>query len=743
MKVHIFLLAFLVGAVTGQTQFCDMCGGTGAPVNSGFVIPFLALGENTNPTCQEIYDFANTAITQNDEICASLIQSQKDFCGCPGAAVVPYNECSLCSGGATPMNINAVTPFEDTCSELDTYLRYLTADQCGTERIADITRTDAFCGCPGAKPDCTMCSDGTNNMANPDRKVPFFEFLGGSFSTTCQELADIYTIYDTEDPNFSTCDFLQILPRWCGCLDEPVNSPVGACSVCSDGSFPAKADFFIEEIDMTCGDLQTYLSFIPADQCSHEWIADFERFGYMCGCATATATCPICADGSVDITNPDGVIPYMVIPNNENPTCRELATLGVVAKPDELILDDCSLFEAQASYCGCPGTTKPVTTCNFCPGGELPPNASLDTPFGDTCGELNEYLSFLTPDHCDTQRVDFIKRQDFLCGCTTATSTCPLCANHGSHDVTFDGRHIPLLSLPLNPNPTCGEMVNFIAANDGDLSEAGCLALQEYQGYCGCPETAPTNQCSFCPNGGSVATPDKVVSDVFTCQDLEDFVSFLSADQCAAGDRDFEQIQGFAFTCGCPNVQPTCTLCFDGQSPPSPSTLIGDSSGRTCAQYSDYVHTLSEMSCTLQKPDIDAFATNCGCGRPVPPPTATPINTSPSSEDDDAFIRPPLTQAELDRRRQMVVITIAVVIPLVLALLVMVYYFMYGRPKPVDDKILTDPNDTPLPVENMVGSISMSDVPIQSPKKASPPAESFAIAEEVESEMDSEDHKIV
>lgn len=93
----------------------------------------------------------------------------------------------------------------------------------------------------------------------------------------------------------------------------------------------------------------------------------------------------------------------------------------------------------------------------------------------------------------------------------------------------------------------------------------------------------------------------------------------------------------------------------------------------------------------------------------------------------------------------MVVITIAVVIPLVLALLVMVYYFMYGRPTPVDDKILTDPNDTPLPVENMVGSISMSDVPLQSPKKApaSPPAESFAIAEEDETEMDAEDHKIV
>ena len=751
MKVQIFFLAFLVGAVTGQTQFCDMCSGAGSPLNSGFIIPFLALGENTNPTCQQIYDFANTAVSANDDICSSLIQSQKDFCGCPGAAVAPINSCSLCEGGAFPMKINAVTPFEDTCSELDTYLRYLSADQCLTERISDIMRSDVFCECPGSAADCTMCSDGTNNLVNPDRKVPFYEFLGGAFSSTCQELADFYTIYDTEDPEFSSCDFIGILSRYCGCVSEPVTDPVGACHVCADGSTPARADFFITEIDMTCGELETYLNFIPADQCDHQWIADFERFGYMCGCPSATATCPICPDGSLEISNPDGVIPYMVIPNNENPTCRELSTLGAVAKPEELILDDCSLFHAQASFCGCTGTTKPVTTCDFCPGGESPPNTSLNTPFGDTCGELNDYLSYLTPEHCNTERVDFIKRQDFLCGCTSATTTCPLCADHGSHDVTFDDRHIPLLSLPLNPNPTCGEMVNFIAANDGDLSEAGCSALQEYQGYCGCPSTSPKNECSFCPNGGTIATPEKVVSELFTCQDLEDFVSFLSTDQCAQGDRDFEQIQGFAFTCGCPNVEPTCTLCYNNQVPPVGSALVGDREGTTCDEYADYVHTLSATSCSLNRPEIDAYATTCGCGRPVPPPTATPITPSPPrNEDDDGFA--PLTESQLEKRRQTVVIVIAVVVPVVLGVLVMLYYCFFGKPKPSNDKFLSDPNDTEnggrrLPVDNMVGSISMSDVPI-SPTKApaSPPAESFVIAEEVDDEtlgVDGSDRKIV
>jgi len=620
MKFRSFLFTVLAYKVSGQNEFCDMCGGIGTPANSDLIVPFLAIGGNDNPSCQQVFVFAKENVPPNDDTC-SLIKSHKDFCGCPGASPTPLNSCSLCPEGATPMNLNAVTPFEDTCSQLDTYLKYLPVDLCMTERVGSIMRVDAFCGCPGVKADCYMCDDGTNNLLNPDRKVPFYEFLGSSFSSTCQDLADFYTLYDTGDPEISTCQFVQMESGYCGCQSKPDTRPENACKLCSDESTPINGDKYIAELQMTCNELELYMNYVPADQCEMPWIIDFKRFDYFCGCASATAPCPICSDGSIEISKPDAVIPYLIIPNNENPTCQQLATLGVIAEPGELVLDNCSVFEAQADFCGCPGATQPEASCDFCPGGDFPKNPSLVTPFGDTCGELNEYLSFLPSNQCDSDRIEFIKRQDFLCGCPSATTSCALCADHGSNDITHVERHIPLLTLPLNTNPTCGEVVEFMSVNDGDLSDAGCSALQQYQGYCGCPATVAKNECSFCPNGGTPSNPNKVVSDDFTCQGLYDFVSFLRMDECTADSVDFKQIQAFAYVCGCPNTQPLCTLCPAGIDSPSESTLTGDSAGSTCGEYAEYVASLTEDQCASQKDEIQATASVCGCGFPVAAPT--------------------------------------------------------------------------------------------------------------------------
>jgi len=616
----LFLSLFLFG-ISAEEEFCDMCGGRQQPVNVGLIVPFLAIGDNDNPNCQQVFEFANESVAPTDDVC-SLIKSHKDFCGCPGASTTPLNYCSLCPDAATPMNLNAVTPFEDTCSELDTYMKYLPADLCLTERVGSIMRADAFCGCPGVKAECYMCEDDSNNISNPDRLVPFYEFLGNSFSSTCQELADFYTLYDTDDPEISTCDFVKMESEYCGCQSDNDNSPVNACNLCSDGSATGNGDKFIEELVMTCAELETYMSYVPADQCEMPWIVDFMRFDFYCGCAAATAPCPICPDGTIEIAKPDAIIPYLIIPNNENPTCRQLATLGVIAEPGELVLDDCSIFEAQSDFCGCPGATKPAESCEFCSDGVAPPNPSLITPFGDTCEELSEYLSFLLPDQCDSERIGFIKRQDFLCGCPSATTSCALCADHGSNAVEFADRNIPLLSLPLNTNPTCQEVIEFMAVNDGDLSDAGCSALQGYSGYCGCPETPVKNECSFCPNGDIPSNPDKVVSDIFTCKGLYDFVSFLDKDGCSEDSNDFRQIQAFAYICGCPDVEPNCMLCPEGIELLQPNKLTGDSDGTTCGEYSEIVASLTSKQCTDQASEISATASVCGCGRSDDTPVA-------------------------------------------------------------------------------------------------------------------------
>lgn len=628
MKLLVILFSLLMHAVCGQDGFCNMCEGSedGTPSNTVLIVPFLAIGDNDNPTCQEVYDFARKSVTTSDDIC-SLIKSHKDFCGCPGASTTPLNSCSLCAEGATPLNLNAVTPFEDTCSELDTYLKYLPASVCLTERVGSIMRSDAFCGCPGVEAECYMCDGKDNKLSNPERMVPFYEFLGTNFASTCQDLADFYTLYDTDDPEISTCEFVQMESSYCGCESSADTSPVNACKLCSDGNSIGSPDKYIAELQMTCGELELYLSHVPADQCQMPWVVDFMRFDFFCGCASATAPCPMCPDGSIDITNPAAIIPYLIIPNNENPTCQQLATLGVIAEPGELVLDDCSTFENQANFCGCPGASKPEEACEFCPGGGDPPNPDLVTPFGDTCKELGDYLSFLPADQCDSDRIDFIKRQDFLCGCPTATTNCALCGNDGSNKVEFVDRHIPLLSLPLNTNPTCGEVVEFMAVNDGDLSGSGCTALQEYQGYCGCPSVPSINACSFCPNGGSPSNLEKVVSDVFTCQALQDFVSFLPGDECGTNSSDFEQIQAFAYVCGCPDTQPSCTLCPGGIDPPSASKLIGDRDGTTCGEYAEYVASQTSEQCAGRSAEIQSTASVCGCEGVI-----APISTDTASD---------------------------------------------------------------------------------------------------------------
>ena len=621
MDIPTIFLSLFVFGVSAQDEFCDMCGTGQQPANVDLIVPFLAIGDNDNPTCQQVFGFGSQSVKPTDEVC-SLIKSHKDFCGCPGASTAPLNFCSLCPEGATPLKLNAVTPFEDTCSELDTYLKYLPADLCLTERVGSIMRADAFCGCPGVKAECYMCDDDTNNLSNPDRLVPFYEFLGNSFSSTCQELADFYTLYDTDDPELSTCDFVKVESGYCGCQSNIDNSPVNACKLCSDGSAPVNGDKYIEEFKMTCSQLESYMRYIPADQCEMPWIVDFMRFDYFCGCAAATAPCPICSDGTTEIANPDAIIPYLIIPNNENPTCRQLATLGVIAEPGELVLDDCSIFEAQADFCGCPGATKPLESCEFCSDGAVPPNPSLITPFGDTCEELSEYLSFLPSDQCDNDRIGFIKRQDFFCGCPSATTSCALCADHGSNAIAFADRRIPLLSLPLNTNPTCQEVVEFMAVNDGDLSDAGCSALQGYAGYCGCPETTVISECSFCPYGDTPSNSDKVVSDLFTCQGLHDFVSFLDKDGCSEDSNDFRQIQAFAYICGCRNVEPICTLCPEGIDPPNGNQFTGDSDGTTCVEYAEFVASLTYDQCTNQESEIIATASVCGCERSDNQPTS-------------------------------------------------------------------------------------------------------------------------
>ena len=61
-----------------------------------------------------------------------------------------------------------------------------------------------------------------------------------------------------------------------------------------------------------------------------------------------------------------------------------------------------------------------MNECSLCPNGDAPGFPDLFTPYGDTCGELAEYLTYTSTEQCDTERIEIIQRTGWLCNCPDA-----------------------------------------------------------------------------------------------------------------------------------------------------------------------------------------------------------------------------------------------------------------------------------------------------------------------------------
>lgn len=603
-------------------NLCNLCGdNTDSITNGDLSIPFLAIDGSPNPTCQELAEWA-APLPASTTTC-DTIQAQSHFCGCPSSSGNPLNRCSLCEKFQIPNNPELVTPFGDTCDELDTYIRFLSIDQCETERIQQIQKTGVMCGCPNAKADCYMCSDFTNNLENHDRIIPWA--LDTSIAAshklhpTCQELADWQTLFIEGDDELQYCQDIQSHSFYCGCQSNADNSPRNVCGLCdADGSMPNYPNRQIFELEMTCAELDLYLNYMPGVDCASmtERIQDLQQYAFYCGCPGAKAPCPMCPDGSIEITNEDSVIPYLALNANENPTCLEVAAFGSRGTIDA---ETCTNIQDQANYCGCfVNQEGPLNQCSFCPNGDEPTKPSVITPSGDSCNELDDYVRYLTADQCSGgpsifNRFELITASDFLCGCPGATTTCPLCSD-GTFDIDYPHRHIPILTVPPDiSNPTCQDVVWYLAEQDEDVNPDTCSSMQELASYCGCAtKEAGPNKCALCLNGGQVANPTKVVSELFTCKDLQEYLAFLSEDQCKDTDR-VQRIQAFAYTCGCQGVeQPACTLCPKSQNPNfTPDFILSD--GVTCSEYATRIEAIPAETCEEDKTTIERIAATCGC----------------------------------------------------------------------------------------------------------------------------------
>ena len=142
----VFTLSSIIGLVDIVEAQCPLCENDATPSNPEKIIPFLGLQNgNNNPTCGDLQQAASS-------LSCDLTEAHKAFCGCPEAdSTTPISACRLCDGELAPGRPDAVTPFGDTCAELDEYMSFLSPRECGTNRVQLIDFADYYCRCPGVR----------------------------------------------------------------------------------------------------------------------------------------------------------------------------------------------------------------------------------------------------------------------------------------------------------------------------------------------------------------------------------------------------------------------------------------------------------------------------------------------------------------------------------------------------------------------------------------------------------------
>jgi hypothetical protein len=195
---------------------CIMCAdGTTNLDHPNRIIPFFNLdGGNANPTCQEVAGAAEVADPRTVD--CSLVQAQAGYCGCAGEQ--PKRECSFCPNGPQPANMDLVTTSTDVCGDLFAYAEYLSAEDCSSRRFQSMEGLAYNCGCPGVKPQCSLCPNG--------EAPPLLDKEAQATGETCQEMIGIIEAF-TADVCVDSDTTIFVAAARCGCQ----NSDFPVCAV--------------------------------------------------------------------------------------------------------------------------------------------------------------------------------------------------------------------------------------------------------------------------------------------------------------------------------------------------------------------------------------------------------------------------------------------------------------------------------------------------------------------------------
>ena len=428
------------------------------------IVPNFSLGQYKDPPCSLLEAYIRQSIATTD---CELIQKQAGFCGCPG--IEPKNACSLCDNGSSPGAPDRLTAEGDTCELLDEYISFMKDEDCQSDGGKFLLAHAALCECPGAEPKCTLCSQG---LPPPDRAQ---EVQDG----TCGAIEDLILTFSEEQcVEFDRAMITNGIR--CGCREEDFPQ----CSVSQNAEYCTHdlLDNATEECE--CHNFCDG-EFIGCSDISGENVQECEGF-LVSGCNRALP-CYICPDKS-EVTLRDRIIPFFNLDENTpDPTCSQLEAF-VKETPRASLF--CENFEAQAGFCGCAGVEEPLNACSLCDGGAAPGLPNKITPDGDTCEEINTYVSFMTEASCKSTRGESILAYAALCGCPGAVPSCSVCS---------EGREVPVPEWEVQDGQ-CGVINDFIISFSPDQCEDTDRLIKVNGIRCGCRDRSEMPKCSIAQN---------------------------------------------------------------------------------------------------------------------------------------------------------------------------------------------------------------------------------------------------
>lgn len=277
--------------------------------------------------------------------------------------------------------------------------------------------------------------------------------------------------------------------------------------------------------------------------------------------------CSVCRDGE-NVKFPNKVIVIPSLPGEF--TCSQVDLLLPTMYPDNSH-SDCQTLQSLGSLCGC---RTPENACTLCEGG-VPmayPNRPLEF-FSDMFGgvvipDCNLVDAFLRMSHAEGDATCSVARS-FLaeyCECIGSITSANSVSEFSPCSICEDGSNITLPDVELNiegfPFSTCGQLDEAVSTLFTDGS-GQCSTFQSISSLCGCP-TKP-NSCNMCPDGGSMAYPDKparFLKDSFggivpSCKVYEAYVQTTLDDD----SEECHMVQATSGFCGCPAKEDHCLVC--------------------------------------------------------------------------------------------------------------------------------------------------------------------------------------